>query len=1044
MMHFAKLFTYRKLLTVKKITEFTLTVCLFTFLILLSRKGNCQGSGPIYEEPLYYGPYNTISLKNYYIRVYLNFIDPEENWAQGNMTPRYLSILDNLNLAYNKHHIFFVPYFLDSNCDGNSTESYEVNTSTTNIEIEDALTINDRGDSGSPNGLSGSIPDIWVEVSGIENGNPAATGSNVIHEVGHNLGLVHTHHGTVLNIAPDCNETNSACPEGVSTDVCYCCGDHVCDTPYNDEWSIELSSSCNDPNPSVPEEIYKNYMSYVTPTDCRNRFSEEQASRMRYYLEYHTKLQDMQVLSTFMPGGNLNTVSGDIIIESGVYEITTPLYMLPDAKIVVKKGARLKIYDKITAACESEMWEGIIVEGTSGGSQSTDSTTNAYQGWVSLQSDGIIEHAKCGIRLEAAEANGTPVAFSGGGLLYPCVGTFRNCIISVRFGAFFPVTPIGSWILDTDFEIDDDYRGGGEQPIFIDLNFIKHLRIFSSRFKDLRTSCGGKSTRAIGIDAKSASFQAQTNTFEDLAFGIIADQPIPIFGSFLTFNNDFLRCYEGLHAIKASSFNLSGNDFDISIPTACTTNEEIVGVTLEGNTAGFTFKDNTFTSISTPTVTDNHIGTKVQGTQGGVGNVIFGNHFSDLTIGNLALGFNGLDDGITYICNTHDGVIDDYIVDVNGTVQIQQRYTSSQGTPAPTGNEFSGVSGNFNNFNTSLDDNLTYFYRGSVNPLNPQYPGYASASYSGIATLTSLPDANEACGETPPCLPPCPGTDNEDYKEDFYDKRLTWEATTIALGGANGGQIAILKDSVQNLKSVMDRYSSIVVQNYATDTTSSAIQIDSLLAWLKLSETYSGDLQRASHYFLTGQLGKYDTLWAHIPSKYGLADDALSEFEELGLIYDLVRLEIVEDTLLTDIPPSIIDSLGFWSGWCSEPGFLAKVLLRWNGIATQQDCETAQRVVERQRNIGNNQFSQFAKSDIMIYPNPADQSLTLDFGEEQLYGDIVVRLYNMQGHLAADKKYTLVGNNVLFQLDEIPIGIYVIEVQLDDRNPKREKISIIH
>ena len=111
------------------------------------------------------------------------------------------------------------------------------------------------------------------------------------HEMGHCLGLYHTHHGTV-NEGGDINQ----CAELVNGSNSATCGDYISDTPADpNSWS---SNSCNytgaikdsngqsyNPNPS-------NFMAY-SYKPCRNLFSALQSQRMNDFIANTPMLQNV-------------------------------------------------------------------------------------------------------------------------------------------------------------------------------------------------------------------------------------------------------------------------------------------------------------------------------------------------------------------------------------------------------------------------------------------------------------------------------------------------------------------------------------------------------------------------------------------------------------------------------------------------------------------------------------------------------------------------------------------------------------------------------
>jgi hypothetical protein len=133
----------------------------------------------------------------------------------------------------------------------------------------------------------------WVEDEYIVVANSCAiNGSTVAHEVGHFLGLLHTHE-TIRGI------------ELADGSNCQFRGDEICDTPADPRLGTRnVDINCNytgnerDINNDPYDPDPTNIMSYSRKA-CRTSFTEEQTVRMNYYLERdYQHLVCSQVTST--------------------------------------------------------------------------------------------------------------------------------------------------------------------------------------------------------------------------------------------------------------------------------------------------------------------------------------------------------------------------------------------------------------------------------------------------------------------------------------------------------------------------------------------------------------------------------------------------------------------------------------------------------------------------------------------------------------------------------------------------------------------------
>jgi hypothetical protein len=159
-----------------------------------------------------------------------------------------------------------------------------------------------------PGGIAAGIPETKLLVSGswpadnyYQCNNTVYVGTTKIisHELGHCLGLFHTHHGSpgVEDPAGSCQEL----PNGsLPSSNCATCGDYVCDTPADPGLNFQVyCNNCewDNPDPGTfssydPDEY--NIMSY-SRHECFQYFSIGQGERMRNHSATNAILQQIKV-----------------------------------------------------------------------------------------------------------------------------------------------------------------------------------------------------------------------------------------------------------------------------------------------------------------------------------------------------------------------------------------------------------------------------------------------------------------------------------------------------------------------------------------------------------------------------------------------------------------------------------------------------------------------------------------------------------------------------------------------------------------------------
>ncbi len=968
--------------------------------------------------------------------------------------------MENLNNVFNPFKIFFVPV-QQTNCPGTSviascTEDtpyyfapFQGTTPPSSFTCNEVLDIFDLGDSGDFEGYAYGVPGHYVYCKGSNNGVPASHSPLLIHEAGHALGLLHNYLGLSV---PDVCGTNDICPAGNNISYCLCCEDNVCDTEAT-PWALKANSNCECiSHPGLAEERYRNYMIGADPGStrnqtilCTNYFSAGQVKRIRAYLELSNTLANLQLKTAsytgILPGG----IYGNIVVKSGqTLEITSPIKMLPNAYIKVEKGALLEVKSTVIADDCDKMWRGIIVDGTTQASQTTQN-----QGKVLVNYQGRIEQAMVGIEVQGIGIDDQPKPGTGGGIVTILSGKIVDCAIGIRFGPYSwgagnnQVSANSSNLVGAEITVTDNYLGS-IRPTLLDMTAIAKLNIISCKFWDLRSNCDSPLDRAIGIDAKNATFRVSYNTnFRNLRVGIIADGLDLLNGSYSVQSSSFNACYRGISSTDFSSFRILGNNFDVKMPGNCQLSlgqKEVKGVELKGNATGFGFYRNSFLYSGTELPDEVLIGTDCIGLGQGTNNVIRENDYINLHVGNRAMGYNGYSpdfDGLVYLCNTHHEFTassgsaspSDYLVTEGSSVRKNQNDIdiSNQGV-LPTGNVFSDQLVSFYNLGPIID--YHFFNDGNQNP---------GSNAIGINPVDiNKPNGNCPAPPVPPCDPCTTLVELAQLKAHFYQTRQQWLDKKAELPYLTDTTIIkAKKDTIYLLRLELNKDGSRILRHYEQDTV--LIQVDTILAWLHLLETYPADLRLVSHYFFTSDFNTFDTLWSQIPGKYDLQAASLDEFDELGIVYSTVRPHLESDGALHQLPQTILDSLHYWADWCSEPGFLSQRLLWRNGIDAVPDCPgdgIGQRAKEQKEVKQNPSLKAFR-----IYPNPANESVIVEFAEGLVEGKII--LYNIQGVPILNHMWVQT-NQVTLPTSYLVPGIYFIEIHTAPGITHRSKVIINH
>lgn len=435
----------------------------------------------------------------FYLRVYVHILQTTDIQGQPIISQTSVEIehiLNILNADFNPHNIYFVPV---CEVDTISVSLIEYggefcNFNTTNRHSDgiDIFLLDD--DLAYGRGRAESIPGTMFYIKGrfsIPPFTPLPPSHVTSHEMGHCLGLWHTHHGTRPEpgiCPPDCQENGlsdpNQCPELVDGSNSATCGDLVVDTPAdplffytnvdeNCQWNglIPALVDCNG-NSSIFPSTDANGMLYqpdvsnimaVTSPDCMQYFTQGQGKRMRKTIAEAPVLQNCLInpASGVVTEISSNTqfdadmdMPGDIIVRSGAeLRIKARIGMPQESRVLVERNARLTIDADgvLTRACGTHHWKGVQVQGNKQMVQPEHwgSLTNPDQAGIVWVNGGTIEWALKGV----SAGSGQESAFWGGLVRTANSAKFLNNQIDVELMPFkpFPTVQNKSWFSNTLF-----------------------------------------------------------------------------------------------------------------------------------------------------------------------------------------------------------------------------------------------------------------------------------------------------------------------------------------------------------------------------------------------------------------------------------------------------------------------------------------------------------------------------------------------------------------------------------------------------------------
>jgi hypothetical protein len=435
------------------------------------------------------------------------------------------------------------------------------------------------------------------------------------------------------------------------------------------------------------------------------------------------------------------TMNQDIIIPAGLtLEINgCTVYMPSDARIIVERGATLKLIGAtLTSAC-SEPWWGVELWGDSHSVQNY-----ATQGRVIMQDGATIEKARKAIFCGKGIKGACPDWAYTGGMISASNAYFKNNVYGIQVWTYrYQENNYVSSFNNCRFLTTEKIGDNIYPEYFMTLIQVKGININNCVFENtLNDNFPTMTDRGSGIFAYDASFnlgkQESGNDplFRNLYFGIYAlnaqeEKPFSI--EQVNFEGNLT----GIYARGINGIRLVSNSFLIE-QLAYPANNILGGVYLD-YCSGFTIEENSFFSIGDrSSLRDTKIGITINNS-GDAQNAISNNTFTNLHIGSLAQNDNRGGEpwnGLQILCGSYSN--NDYDIAVTvGEGCSHCGISWYQGSDnRPTGNLFSLNGSQLYSDINNEGDPIEYFHHAAdlLNPPNRWIPSF----YTPNITLHNL------------------------------------------------------------------------------------------------------------------------------------------------------------------------------------------------------------------------------------------------------------------------------------------------------------------
>ncbi len=724
-------------------------------------------------------------------------------------------------------------------------------------------------------------------------------------------------------------------------------------------------------------------------------------------------------------------------------------------QLIIEEGARVNLLGGKLTSCGQ--WQGVEMKGRPGGSQSIisnaapDATSTDYPyGNLTLSAqsmfysqagtngDAIIENAVTGINCSQPATNWWPYS---GGIIIANNTSFLNNTTGVRIAA----------------HPSDSYKANFYSCTFKNNIFHRHIDLTLNRGTTY-SNCTFESTLADGDDfnigegygiyAFGSGFDVSNSNFKGLfsgtySSGVYRKPPFTVVGS------HFERCGFGISDSGISACSIAGNYFTLGeMPTQYFGHildmENLqIGVHYQYLMTGLSISENWF--LRSETLTDvepegiyvNSIGT--------FNNNIVSNYFSDLFIGNEAVGKNAImispmdgkspkNSGLLYKCNQNMGYNTglDFLTELVEEPYGSMNYLHRINVPSiPGAPKYASVGNSFTSQNAP--PGVTPDPQHDFNCGNQGYTKYWVANdgptlYGGLHFVNTI---IKGCGNLGGIQNP--GPQYNQFKNG-YDNAIS-----------NYDNAVLLED-----ESLMEQAASeVAYYQYLMDQAASEgykqainnidnLDIAEVRLWMQKMNSMSGDMLLAQDYMSTGENTLALNILDNIPNKFNLEGNSLADFQNVKSI-----LVALMNHPIDALPSNVIADMTVWAD--SKDGqacFLSRDIFNYLGVAYPPVVLPHNTPTPQNRKKQDSFEKHLSKTvQFIISPNPVKDYVTFSIHNKNWEGKTDIMIYDITGKEI--KRLALPENTTSFKYQiNIPSGIYICKIFADNMEQLATKMVI--